>query len=235
MGNAKNIFDNRKMCHIDQGVLRAMIKVPLFKHGVRSMQAILEMSLLSGRKKLEQAALPSSEQLKLHVDEEIFSRLVVRDVLLGGARELLAQVIHEYYREKNRKKRKPDDPAMANWDNLQEDLKESNRQQADHIPVKLKAIGCDFIPIVDREPKLIRLKKKEIETMAEIEHDRFVAERFSQGWSAGRRNPEKKTSPYLVEWEKLQENIKKYDRDAVRAIPKLLAKIGFEIYRLKKK
>jgi hypothetical protein len=123
---------------------------------------------------------------------------------------------------------------MADWNFLQEDLKESNRQQADHIPMKLKAIGCDFVPVVDREPKLVKFSKQEIEIMAEIEHDRFVAERFSQGWSAGRRNAKKKTSPYLVGWEKIPEKIKEYDREAVRAIPKLLAKTGFEIYRLKK-
>jgi hypothetical protein len=231
--NARNIFDIKKRCRIDPGVLRALIKVPLYKHGVRSMQAILEMSLLSGRKRFEQAALPSSEQLKLHVDEEIFSRLVVRDVLLGSAREVIARAIHEYYREKNKGSKKETDPAMADWDKLQEDLKESNRQQADHIPVKLKAIGCDFVPVVGREPELIKFKKKEIEIMAAIEHDRFVAERFSQGWSAGRRNAEKKTSPYLVGWEKIPEKIKDYDRDAVCVIPKLLAKAGFEIYRLK--
>lgn len=236
--NAKNIFDNKKMCRIDQGVLRAMIKVPLYKHGVRSMQAILEMSLLSGRKRFEQAALPSPRQLKLHVDEEMFSRFVVRDVLLGSAREVIAKAIHEYYQKNPKGKRKEDDPAMADWNNLQEDLKESNRQQADNIPVKLKAIGCDFIPVIGRKPKLVKFKEKElkkiIEIMAEIEHDRYVAERFSQGWSAGRRNATKKTSPYLVEWEKLPKNIKDYDRQAVRIIPELLALAGFEIYRLKK-
>lgn len=232
--NAKNIFGNKKMCRIDQGVLRAMIKVPMYKHGVRSMQAILEMSLLSGRKRFEQAALPSPRQLKLHVDEEMFSRLVVRDVLLGGAREVIAKAIHESYRENNKGEREDDDPAMAPWEKLLEGLKESNRQQADNIPVKLKAVGYDFVPVVGREPKLVKFSKKEIEIMSEIEHDRFVAERFSQGWSAGRRNAKKKTNPYLVGWEKIPENIKEYDRNAVRQIPELLASAGFEIYRLKK-
>ena len=238
--NAKNIFDIKKRCRIDPGVLRAMLKVPRFKHGVRSMQAILEMSLLSGRRRFEQAALPSPEQLRLHVDEEIFSRLVVRDVLLGSAREVIAQAIHDQYRKNNEGKRGKDDPAMADWGNLQEDLKESNRQQADHIPVKLKAIGCDFAPVVGREPKILRLNDDEIEIMAKLEHGRYVTERFSQGWSAGSRNAKKKTSPYLIEWENLPEDkgkngkdIRDYDREAVRAIPRLLANAGFEIYRLK--
>ena len=234
--NAKNIFDSHKVCHIDPGVLRAMIKVPMFKHGVRSLLAIIEMSILSGRKSYEQAALPSPEQLKLHVDAELFSRLVVRDVLLGGAREILAKFIHKRYQDKNRQDKKINKAAMADWDKLREDFKESNRQQADDIPAKLKAIGCDFIPVVGREPKLIKFNKKEVEIMAKIEHDRFVAERFIQGWSLGEKDPEgkKKTSPYLVDWEYIPDDIQEYDRDAVYAIPQLLAKAGFEIYRLKK-
>ena len=234
--NVKNIFDSHKICRIDPGVLRAMIKVPMFKHGVRSIQAIIEMSLLSGRKSFEQAALPSPEQLKLHVDAELFSRLVVRDVLLGGAREILAKIIHQRYQKINKDDEQVSQAAKKDWDKLREDYKESNRQQADDIPAKLKAIGCDFIPVVGRKPKLLRLRIKEIEILAKLEHDRFVAERFLQGWSLGEKDPEgkRKTSPYLVGWEQIPDNIQKYDRDAVRAIPQLLAQAGFEIYRLKK-
>lgn len=234
--NAKNIFDSQKNCSIDPGVLRAMIKVPLFKHGVRSMQAIIEMSLLTGRKSFEQAALPSPEQLQLHVDAEVFSRLVVRDVLLGSAREILAKAIHKRFQEKNKDNKKVSKVAMEDWENLREDFRESNRQQADDIPQKLKAINCDFIPVVGRKPKLIRFRKNEIKILARLEHDRFVAERFLQGWSLGEKDPtgKRKTSPYLVDWEQIPPDIQEYDFDAVRAIPQLMAKAGFEIYRLKK-
>jgi len=36
-----------------------------------------------------------------------------------------------------------------------------------------------------------------------------------------------------VDWKELSEEIKEYDRQAVREIPRLLAKAKFEIYRLK--
>jgi len=231
--NARHLVDSRKKCQIDSGVLRAMIKVPEYKHGVRSMLAIIEMSMLAGRTSFEQAALPSPEQLELHVDAEIFSRLVVRDVLLGSAREILAKTIHEKYLKDQKDIKPKDDPAMTPWENLLEDFKESNRQQADHIPVKLKAVGCDFAPVVGRKPTLIKFTDEEIEIMAEMEHDRFVGERFLQGWSSGPRNLEKKTSPYLVVWKEITEEIKEYDKQTVRGIPELLAKAKFEIYRLK--
>ncbi|MBP1767364.1 MAG: hypothetical protein H6P98_1479 [Candidatus Aminicenantes bacterium] len=231
--NARHLFDGSGNCRIDPGVLRAMIKVPEYRHGIRSLVAVIEMSLLSGRQTFEQAALPSPEQLDLHVDAEMFSRLVVRDVLLGSGRELLARAIHERYRLDNRDKRSPDDPSMQPWDGLLEELKESNRQQADHIPQKLKAVGCDFTPVVGSNPKLIRFSGQEVEVMARMEHDRWVAEKFLKGFSFGPRDVHKKTSPYLVPWDDLTEAVKDIDRKAVREIPELLAGAGFEIYRLK--
>ncbi|MCK4942273.1 MAG: AAA family ATPase, partial [Candidatus Aminicenantes bacterium] len=84
---AGHIFNSRGECRIDPGVLRALLKVPKYKHGIRSIEATIEMSMLSGRPGFEQAALPAAEQLKLHVDADEFTQLVTRDVLLGGARE----------------------------------------------------------------------------------------------------------------------------------------------------
>ena len=68
--------------------------------------------------------------------------------------------------------------------------------------------------------------------MAEMKHARWVRERLLAGWKPGPRDPENKTSPYLVGWEELEQEIKGYDRDAVMAIPDILAMARFEIYRL---
>jgi hypothetical protein len=231
--NAPGIFARDGNCRIDAGVLRAMIKVPEYRHGIRSILAVIEMSMLAGRQSFEQAALPSPEQLELHVDAGMFSRLVERDVLLGSAREVLAIAIQEKYRQDNKGKRSEDDPAMRPWAELTEELRESNRRQADHIPLKLKAIGCDFAPVVGVAAKSVTFSMEEIEIMAKMEHERFVAERLLQGFRPGPRDPLKKTSPYLVPWEKLTKGVKEYDRQAVRAIPELLASKGFEVYRLK--
>jgi len=234
---ANHIFSGKR-CLIDPGVLRAFIKVPNYRHGIRSIQAIIEMSSLAGRESFEQSSLPPPEQLELHVNAEEFARLVIRDVLLGEAREKLAEAIHEKYRQEKmkdtRQKAHPDDPAMVPWKNLMEDIKESNRLQADHTPEKLRAIGCDFAPVKSREPRMIEITDEEFEKMAEMEHQRFVAEKLLAGWSPGdKKDYDKKTRPDLVEWENLPEELKDTDRRAVRAIPDLLAQAGFEIYRLK--
>jgi len=230
--SAPQIFDAARTCRIDPGILRALIKVPEYRHGIRSMLAVIEMSQLAGRQTFEQAALPSPEQLELHVDADAFSRLVVRDVLLGSAREALAEAIHEHYRRDNAGQRPAGDPAMAAWDLLDEGLKESNRRQADHIPAKLKAVGCDFAPAAGTSGKSVRLTPDEIEVMARMEHDRWVAEKLLDGFGPGPRDNPRKTSPYLVPWDELDEKIRDIDRQTVREIPALLASAGFEIYRL---
>ena len=56
-----------------------MLKIKRYKHESRSMEAILEMSMLTNAKKWEQSYLPSKEQLKLHVDEEQFLRHLMHD------------------------------------------------------------------------------------------------------------------------------------------------------------
>lgn len=76
---AENIFDNddkgnKTTADIDSSVLNALIKVPKYKHGIRSMKAIIEMSILSNKKRFDRSALPSSEQLELHVDAEEFKK-----------------------------------------------------------------------------------------------------------------------------------------------------------------
>lgn len=70
---SKNIFLESE-ANIDPSVLNALIKVPKYKHGVRSMEAIIEMSILSNMRHFERSALPASEQLKLHVDAVEFKK-----------------------------------------------------------------------------------------------------------------------------------------------------------------
>ncbi len=61
---------------IDDGVLRAFLAVDEYIHGARSMQAIVEMSSLSGKPRFERSSLPARRQLALHVDAAVFLDLV---------------------------------------------------------------------------------------------------------------------------------------------------------------
>ena len=52
-------------------------------------------------------------------------------------------------------------------------------------------------------------------------------------WTFGSpKDPEKKITPYLVGWADLSDEVREWDRQAVRNIPFLLAHAKFEIYRM---
>ena len=146
---------------------------------------------------------------------------------------ILAKRAHEEYRAAQNKPLLTRDPAAANWESLPPDLQNSNIQQVAHIEEKLRAVGLKIrklepgstLRIDAEDPRL----KDNVEIMAEIEHGRWVVERLLAGWKPGPKEVEKKTSPYLVAWSELPEWIKDYDRSAVRAIPKMLAELGYEI------
>ena len=122
-------------------------------------------------------------------------------------------------------KRTPDnDPALLPWEKLTEDLRESSRQQADHIAIKLRAIGCEMAPTSDARAAVTQFKPEDIEFLAELEHVRWNAERWLAGWRYG--PPGKKAeriSPHLGPWNDLDPSIKKYDYDAITQIPERLA------------
>ncbi|KAE8383071.1 hypothetical protein BDV26DRAFT_287858 [Aspergillus bertholletiae] len=58
--------------NLDQGVLNALLTVPQFHHGARSLESIIAMSQLNGQRVLRRSALPSETQLGLHVDYKTF-------------------------------------------------------------------------------------------------------------------------------------------------------------------
>ncbi|MCI0601534.1 NAD-binding protein [bacterium] len=156
------------------------------------------------------------------------------EMLSGLHSEKLARAIHaEYVEKRMREGFKPEDArAVVPWEQLPEDLKESNRKQAEDIGSKLRAIGCDIVTLVDGED--FQFTTEELERLATMEHDRWNREKLEQGWKYGSvKNAETKETPYLVDYNQLTEEIKDYDRNAVRQIPQLLARIGFQIYRVK--
>jgi ppGpp synthetase/RelA/SpoT-type nucleotidyltranferase len=146
-------------------------------------------------------------------------------------REAMAIEAHEEFRNNQKKRHITKDPAMADWNELLETLKRSNLQQVDHIEEKLKTIGCSIEKADFETIEPIIFEPEEIERLAEIEHGRWNVERIMDGWKLGDRDVEKKFSPYLVSWEELPEDVRKWDRQAVAKIQELLKKRGYKIVR----
>jgi hypothetical protein len=166
----------------------------------------------------------------------LLDRTCDAELLLGGTYEILARAFHEeYLRAQEDEGQTPEsNPSMVPWDQLPETLKDSNRAQASHIGVKVKAVGCGIIPWTDWQAESFEFTPEEVELLSEMEHERWVEERRRNGWTyaPGAKNVEKKTSPYMVPWGELADEVKEWDRVTVRGLPTFLAKAGFQIVRL---
>jgi len=155
-----------------------------------------------------------------------------------STREALARAIHEDYVYQAQKSGSPvSKDNLPSWEELSEELKESNRRQADHIGAKLKAIGCGITPWREYGAERFLFTENEIEIMAYTEHNRWVEEKLELGWQyALERNDALKLHPDLLLWgdERLTEDAREKDRNAARLLPALLARAGFQIYRIQK-
>jgi hypothetical protein len=160
------------------------------------------------------------------------------DLLLAGVTELLARALHQAYLDSTGRVQATSAAAAQTigaerrpWSELPERLRESNRDNAAHLAVKLAAIG-DFIgPLVDWDRALQPFSPDEVETMARLEHGRWIEERTAAGWRPGPRDPDHRTTPFLVPWDELSEEMRERDRVFIREMPRLLASVGLQALR----
>jgi uncharacterized membrane protein len=179
----------------------------------------------------------------LHECRRMRARLSAQDRIIislcdytsGQLIERLARAVHRSYLEAALQTAVVDrspasGAALRDWDELPEDLKESNRAQARNIGEKLATLGCFMVPAIEGAPAFV-FEEAEVQLLARAEHDRWMAERIAQGYRYG---PVRTGTfhPDLVPWEELSEQARAKDVRTVRAIPALLAGEGFQALRI---
>jgi len=118
------------------------------------------------------------------------------------------------------------------WAKLDTTYKDANLEQARYAVRILEAAGLGVRgaaqPVV-----FTGFTQEELERMAELEHGRWNVERLRGGWRYGQeRDNAAKIHNLIVPWsDKVLDDVRKYDYDAVRAFPEILAKAGLEVYR----
>jgi hypothetical protein len=146
--------------------------------------------------------------------------------------ERLARAIHELYNEKQQERYSDKPLKYPDFDTLPDALKYSNLRQAMDIPEKLRHMGFVMGPADPAKESVAEIPPEYVEVLAQKEHEAWVAERMSTGWTPGAVvDAAKKRTPYLVPYHKLPDDIKQLDRDPVQNMPVLLARIGMAIYR----
>lgn len=150
------------------------------------------------------------------------------DLLRDSRREAMAREVHKTYRASDRPRAEADKP----WDALPESLRESNRLQVDSMESLLRALWYELAPLYDWDAPAAQPSDAELETLAELEHLRWCAERRALGWQYGEVwSDGEKTHPDLVEWSQLSDSAREKDRQSVRAWAGILARAGFTLTR----
>ena len=120
--------------------------------------------------------------------------------------------------------------ATANvpWDGLPETYRRSNRASAERFSTNLGVLGRQ-VAAAGTEPEVL-LSFEELETLARMEHERWMSERALDGWVHGSiRDNVRKFHPDMIPYERLSEDIKQLDRDKVNEMIELVRREGLVI------
>jgi len=146
--------------------------------------------------------------------------------------DIIAMGLHAEYLAQHGPASPDADPAIAPWEKLPAHLQRSNRLQANHLAERLRACGYQIVPLNDWEAEHYTFEDSEIERMAIMEHDRWCEEKKNAGISYAAGAKTKTTHPGLVPWDKLDEENRERAREIVRAAPRVLANVGFQVERI---
>jgi hypothetical protein len=147
--------------------------------------------------------------------------------LVDEPREALARAIHRAYLDKHAAGASR---VIRPWDELSEAYRNANRAQADHLPVKLaalgQAIGRARIPAPAGSAAMAP-DAAALEAAARLEHRRWSAERLVAGWRPGEvRDLQRRRHQNLVPYEALPEADKAKDRETVLDLTAVLSHAG---------
>lgn len=253
--NAGQLLQDGKI-QIDEGVLRAFLKVQHYKHGVRSMESLVQTSRLAGKTSFEKSSLPPKSQMDIHVDADKFlmeiNEFISRKEIMDKDKlDTIAAGLHQVYCEGADTWQT--EAARKNFEELDEGLKEENRRNVLDIFNKLRRFGYVAVR-ADTQNQPDELNEQVVELMAEMEHMRWMKSKISDGWTyAPTRDDKNKKHPCLLPWQELTDDDltkwdigvlkaigrnplpeleKDKDRSLVRAIPRILGMAGMVLKKV---
>lgn len=211
------LFDGESRLRVDGGVMRALLLVSKYRHGVRSMNSIIAMSMLDGKLKFERSCLPPAAQLDLHVDAAEFLAIINGIHFAGFAEEkieAMAREVHQVFYEDLVRKgfgwaEKTDEPKLKHeccieWDGrdgrngLGDRYKEENRRLVRAIPERLLRVRHTVARLDRAEHKL---SDEAVDPMAEMEHERWMWSKLRDGFRYDPISPRKPdTNECLLPW-----------------------------------
>lgn len=221
-----------QILQIAPAVLHAFLNTTSYRHGARSLESVIAMSTLAKQKRFVSSSLPPETQLALHVELPFERRYTHRFPHNVEHLEKMAKIAHdtfvktkrgqkwEYGEIRDDKNRRHN--LLVEYALLPENEKESNRATVRMIPMKVVRVGYAIAPAGSARSRT--MSDDDVERLAKIEHDIWMKRKMDAGYEWGPEATESpKRSPYLVQWEELNNDWRDVDRAIIRAIPDILA------------
>lgn len=211
---------------MDSGLLTALLSIPRFKHGARSVEKLVD-PLKAARqdgKPVRRSLLPAASQLTLYVDPPKFYSLCQEAEAFKQDEfvKIIAPAIHETWRKIARTQGwKPTyDVPFAE---LPLDAVRSNEAAARRMPENLALVGLRLEPGLatqEQEAAILAHMELHVELLAEAEHEGWMVQQLSEGWRHGRvRDDQQRFHECLIPYHELREIDREKDRGSVRHYP----------------
>jgi hypothetical protein len=231
---------------IDAGLVNALLRIPKYTHGARSLDKLLSILQSKDGSTLERAKLPADPQLNLYVDAIKFNELlneprnVLNDIPLD---DLAAAIFASFLSFDERTKLKASTDFGERFDILDDEAKEDNRAAARRMIEILSSINLKIEKI--NETKALKQKEKEaiqghikfhLELLSTLEHNGWWMQRLKADWKfkdIPERIVKEKVSPLLIPYSDLPNYEKEKDRKSIMNYPTQLENVGYQINWIK--
>jgi hypothetical protein len=225
---------------IDADLLRALLLVPRYRHGARSLEKLVKSLAAAPGEPLRRSALPSPALLGMYVDAGEFNRLLDagRAFAEDHAPEEMAPRFHAGYRKTARANGWTIQPHIdLPFEKLDVALKDDNIAAARRIPAVLALAGLGIEPVsggsksAAPDPRTLEAHlRHNLERLAEAEHDGWWDFRRRNGWTEGSpRDDTRRVHPLMVPYAQLSKEAKDLDRDTIMKYGSRLAEAGYRI------
>ena len=214
--------ENQRL-NLDPGVLRALLEIPHYKLGARSLEFLCQHLRQNPSGTPTRSNLPGQQLLDMHVDAGLFWEICERDLEFAPAAARLAQGLHEDWLAGLSKEQRASNPSAVPWSELDADTRGSNIAQAERIPSIVALAGLRVVrgapPGAAHEKRVRQELQAHAEILAEAEHNHWMVERMLADWRyarLSRKDVVRKLHPLLIPYAQLPHVEQEKDRRVIR-------------------
>jgi hypothetical protein len=147
--------------------------------------------------------------------------------------DILAKALFENFKKRQHgSKIQNEEWLQKNFEKIDTTHRDHFRQEADHLPVKLRACGYKIIKLSDISDakRIKKFSPEEVMILAKMEHNRYCAELWISGWNYDTNFSIKlRTTPDLVSWELLTKSVQQNRYQLLQDIPSVLESLQLAI------